>query len=90
MFRLGDPEQERYFFSTMESKYPNGKRSNRATTSGFWKASGLEKQIVDSRNKDVVGTKKTLVLYIGKPPKGSKTDWIMHEYKLSNPIQVRN
>ncbi|KAI4336536.1 hypothetical protein L6164_015052 [Bauhinia variegata] len=40
----GDLEQERYFFSTREAKYPNGNR--------------------------------------GKPPHGSRTDWIMHEYRL--------
>ncbi|KVH95734.1 NAC domain-containing protein 83-like [Cynara cardunculus var. scolymus] len=82
----GDSEQERFFFSTMEIKYPNGKRSNRSTLSGYWKATGLDKQIVNSRNNQVVGTKKTLVFYRGKPPTGSKTDWIMHEYRLvANP-----
>ncbi|TYI94459.1 hypothetical protein E1A91_D02G205700v1 [Gossypium mustelinum] len=30
----GHLEQERYFFSTTEAKYPNGNRSNRATFSG--------------------------------------------------------
>lgn len=83
----GDPKQERYFYSNMEIKYPNGKRSNRATTSGYWKATGLDKQIVDSKNKQVAGTKKTLVFYRGKAPIGSKTNWIMHEYKLVNPIE---
>ncbi|KAG4991589.1 hypothetical protein JHK87_025046 [Glycine soja] len=45
---LGDLEQERYFFSTKVAKYPNGNRSNRATNSGYWKATGLDKQIVTS------------------------------------------
>ncbi|KAH1254145.1 NAC domain-containing protein 83 [Glycine max] len=39
---------ERYFFSTKVAKYPNGNRSNRATNSGYWKATGLDKQIVTS------------------------------------------
>ncbi|KAK7295874.1 hypothetical protein RJT34_18788 [Clitoria ternatea] len=80
----GDLEQERYFFSTKEAKYPNGNRSNRATTSGYWKATGLDKQIVTSKGNQVVGMKKTLVFYRGKPPNGSRTDWIMHEYRLLN------
>ncbi|KAJ4711465.1 NAC domain-containing protein [Melia azedarach] len=78
----GDLEQERYFFSTREAKYPNGNRSNRATGSGYWKATGLDKQIVTSRGNQIVGMKKTLVFYRGKPPHGSRTDWIMHEYRL--------
>ncbi|KAF8018380.1 hypothetical protein BT93_H3307 [Corymbia citriodora subsp. variegata] len=79
----GDGEQERYFFSTRESKYPNGNRSNRATVSGYWKATGIDRRIVSSRSHQlVVGLKKTLVFYRGKAPHGSKTDWIMHEYRL--------
>ncbi|XP_007043870.2 PREDICTED: NAC domain-containing protein 83 [Theobroma cacao] len=78
----GDLEQERYFFSTREAKYPNGNRSNRATVSGYWKATGIDKQIITSRSNQVVGMKKTLVFYRGKPPHGSRTDWIMHEYRL--------
>ncbi|CAN1137210.1 NAC domain-containing protein 83 [Linum perenne] len=80
----GDLEQERYFFSTKEAKYPNGNRSNRATGSGYWKATGIDKQIVGSKSggNHVVGMKKTLVFYRGKPPHGARTDWIMHEYRL--------
>ncbi|XP_057949690.1 NAC domain-containing protein 83 [Malania oleifera] len=88
----GDREQERYFFSTREAKYPNGNRSNRATCSGYWKATGIDKPIVCSRsiniNNQVVGMKKTLVFYRGKPPHGSRTDWIMHEYRLSSAAQA--
>ncbi|KAG2702804.1 hypothetical protein I3843_06G100700 [Carya illinoinensis] len=80
----GDLEQEKYFFSTREAKYPNGNRSNRATGSGYWKATGIDKQIVTSRGKQVVGMKKTLVFYRGKPPHGSRTNWIMHEYRFVN------
>jgi hypothetical protein len=28
--------------------------------------------------------KKALVFYRGKPPKGLKTNWIMHEYRLQD------
>ncbi|XP_047967968.1 NAC domain-containing protein 83 [Salvia hispanica] len=78
----GDSDKERYFFSTKEAKYPTGNRSNRATVSGYWKATGLDKQIVGT-SRQVVGMKKTLVFYRGKPPKGGRTDWIMHEYRLT-------
>ncbi|KAB2087707.1 hypothetical protein ES319_A04G122600v1 [Gossypium barbadense] len=78
----GDLEQERYFFSTREAKYPNTNRSNRATISGYWKATGIDKQIVTSRSNQAVGMKKTLVFYRGKAPNGCRTDWIMHEYRV--------
>ncbi|KAJ8900562.1 hypothetical protein K2173_025339 [Erythroxylum novogranatense] len=32
----------------------------------------------------VIGWKKALVFYFGKPPNGEKTSWIMHEYTLRN------
>ncbi|KAL2903795.1 NAC domain-containing protein 83 [Bienertia sinuspersici] len=80
----GDKGQERYFFSTREAKYPNGNRSNRATVSGYWKATGKDKAVVAGLKSTplIVGMKKTLVFYRGKPPHGSRTDWIMHEYRL--------
>ncbi|XP_010549298.1 PREDICTED: NAC domain-containing protein 83-like isoform X2 [Tarenaya hassleriana] len=79
----GDLGSERYFFSTREAKYPNGNRSNRATGSGYWKATGIDKRIIaGSRGNKVLGMKKTLVFYRGKPPNGTRTDWILHEYRL--------
>ena len=88
VFNIGDMENERYFFSTREAKYPNGNRSNRATLSGYWKATGTDKQIVSSKTNNnqqvVVGMKKLLVFYQGRPPSGTRTNWIMHEYRLAN------
>ncbi|XP_047308608.1 NAC domain-containing protein 83-like [Impatiens glandulifera] len=79
----GDSEKkERYFFSKKEAKYPNGNRSNRSTNSGYWKATGIDKRIVSSKENQLVGMKKTLVFYRGKPPHGNKTNWIMHEFRL--------
>jgi hypothetical protein len=73
-------ENEWYFFSPRERKYPNGVRPNRATLSGYWKATGTDKGI-NSGSKQI-GVKKSLVFYKGRPPKGIKTNWIMHEYRL--------
>ncbi|KAH7570073.1 hypothetical protein JRO89_XS05G0040600 [Xanthoceras sorbifolium] len=75
-------ENEWYFFTPRDRKYPNGIRPNRATVSGYWKATGTDKAIYSGSK--YVGTKKALVFYKGKPPKGIKTDWIMHEYRLSD------
>ncbi|CAH8348273.1 unnamed protein product [Eruca vesicaria subsp. sativa] len=73
-------ENEWYFFSPRERKYPNGVRPNRAAVSGYWKATGTDKVIHSGSSN--VGVKKALVFYKGRPPKGIKTDWIMHEYRL--------
>ncbi|GAB2284551.1 NAC domain-containing protein [Dionaea muscipula] len=76
-------EKEWYFFSPRDRKYPNGSRPNRVAGSGYWKATGTDKLIMTEGRK--VGIKKALVFYIGKAPKGTKTNWIMHEYRLSQP-----
>ncbi|KAF5745041.1 NAC domain-containing protein 2-like [Tripterygium wilfordii] len=74
-------EKEWYFFSPRDRKYPNGSRPNRAAGTGYWKATGADKPI--GRPK-ALGIKKALVFYAGKAPKGIKTNWIMHEYRLAN------
>jgi hypothetical protein len=74
-------EKEWYFFSSRERKYPNGSRPNRAAGRGYWKATGADKPIGKPKT---VGIKKALVFYAGKAPKGDKTNWIMHEYRLAD------
>ncbi|TQE12778.1 hypothetical protein C1H46_001651 [Malus baccata] len=79
--KIGSGDQnEWYFFSHKDKKYPTGHRSNRATKAGFWKATGRDKAIY--RGKFLVGMRKTLVFYKGRAPNGQKSDWIMHEYRL--------
>ncbi|CAN6887229.1 unnamed protein product [Brassica oleracea] len=76
-------EKESYFFCKRGRKYRNSIRPNRVTGSGFWKATGIDKPIYsDGPSKAVIGLKKTLVYYIGSAGKGSKTDWMMHEFRL--------
>uniref|UniRef100_A0A453J1V8 NAC domain-containing protein n=1 Tax=Aegilops tauschii subsp. strangulata TaxID=200361 RepID=A0A453J1V8_AEGTS len=78
---IGYEEQnEWYFFSFKDRKYPTGTRTNRATMAGFWKATGRDKA-VHERSR-LIGMRKTLVFYKGRAPNGQKTDWIMHEYRL--------
>ncbi|KAH0452778.1 hypothetical protein IEQ34_017102 [Dendrobium chrysotoxum] len=73
---------EWFFFSPRDRKYPNGVRPNRATTAGYWKATGTDKPIISVGGVQCIGVKKALVFYKGKPPKGIKTDWVMQEYRL--------
>ncbi|MQL84899.1 hypothetical protein Taro_017409 [Colocasia esculenta] len=74
-------EKEWYFFSPRDRKYPNGSRPNRAAGAGYWKATGADKPIGKPKP---VAIKKALVFYAGKAPKGEKTNWIMHEYRLAD------
>ncbi|KAL3501317.1 hypothetical protein ACH5RR_035766 [Cinchona calisaya] len=78
-------EKNWYFFTPRDKKYLNGTRPSRAAGDGYWKATGADKDIMAKPgDKEVVGVRKTLVFYRGKPPKGFKTDWIMHEYRVKN------
>lgn len=61
------------------------------TGSGFWKATGIDKPIYSNggEGNDCVGLKKTLVYYRGSAGKGTKTDWMMHEFRLPSNIDTK-
>ncbi|KAL6527697.1 hypothetical protein OROMI_029508 [Orobanche minor] len=77
---------EWYFFSFRDRKYATGCRTNRATTSGYWKATGKDRVVLNPSTRAVVGMRKTLVFYKNRAPNGIKTGWIMHEFRLENPL----
>ncbi|CAH8334438.1 unnamed protein product [Eruca vesicaria subsp. sativa] len=89
MAKMG--EREWYFYSLRDRKYPTGLRTNRATTAGYWKATGKDKEIFSGGGGGaLVGMKKTLVFYKGRAPRGLKSKWVMHEYRFETDLSHRH
>ncbi|KAI4967290.1 hypothetical protein ZWY2020_028767 [Hordeum vulgare] len=78
-------DSEWYFFSPRDSKYTNGIRPNRH-------GPAIGRPPTDKPIHDATGRcrPRRLVFYKGRCPKGTKTAWIMHEYRRHRPPAVVN
>ncbi|OIW14770.1 hypothetical protein TanjilG_05391 [Lupinus angustifolius] len=83
-------EREWYLLSMRDRKYPTGLRTNRATGAGYWKATGKDKEVYNASSGALLGMKKTLVFYTGRAPRGEKTKWVMHEYRLDAHFSIHS
>ncbi|KAK4264758.1 hypothetical protein QN277_025889 [Acacia crassicarpa] len=73
-----------YFFCPREKKYASGARMNRATEFGYWKTTGRDRPV--HHENRVVGMIKTLIFHRGRAPKGDRTNWVMHEFRLEDQV----
>ncbi|XP_065880805.1 disease resistance protein RPV1-like isoform X2 [Euphorbia lathyris] len=73
--KLKTRNDEWYFYSRVYKKY-----AKRATERGYWKMTGKDRSV--HCNSQLVGMKKTLVYHLGRPPRGERTNWVMHEFRL--------
>lgn len=77
-----------YFFCPSHIQNTSSRRRSRATDGGFWKTTGVDKPVYhDSR---IVGKRKSLVFHNGRAPKAERTDWVIHEFRLEDPLADPN
>ncbi|KAI4346464.1 hypothetical protein L6164_007358 [Bauhinia variegata] len=68
VWKLKSKDLKWYFYATLDRKYANSSRTNRATDRGYWKTTGKDRPVFEgSRN---FGMKNTLVYHYGRAPNG--------------------
>ncbi|KAL3718338.1 hypothetical protein ACJRO7_003467 [Eucalyptus globulus] len=75
-----EDREQWFFFAPLQEREARGGRPSRSMATGYWKATGSAGYVHSSDNK-VIGVKKSMVFYVGKPPTGRKTQWKLNEYR---------
>ncbi|XP_030522411.1 NAC domain-containing protein 90-like [Rhodamnia argentea] len=84
-----EDKEQWFFFAPMQESEARGGRPSRSTAVGYWKATGSPGYVYSSDSK-VIGTKKSMVFYVGKAPTGKKTKWKLNECRALETISPPN
>ncbi|KAL2455729.1 NAC domain-containing protein [Abeliophyllum distichum] len=80
-----NPKKEWFFFTLRGRKYKDESILNRVVGDGYWElVIGADETI--KQNGETLGFRKTFQFYKGKHPNGDETSWIMHEFRVTNPL----
>ncbi|OIV96443.1 hypothetical protein TanjilG_09870 [Lupinus angustifolius] len=85
--------EKRYFFSITRRPVLVNMHEQIAASSGYWRTKGRTKEIVISGNDQLIGIKNMFVFWEGRDTIQTKTNWVMHEFRLThrttpNQLQV--
>jgi hypothetical protein len=80
--------KDEWYFYHRNYYQPNSMRLNRRAGCGYWKSTGAGKPIHSTVTGESVGVKNALVFYKGRPPTGTKSNWIMYEYRLADSTNM--
>ncbi|KAM1125709.1 hypothetical protein FF1_040979 [Malus domestica] len=75
-------DDEWYFYNRPIYKKNSRNEVERATATGFWKSTGKEKIVKDRDNK-IIGKKRILTFRQGRGRNAPITNWVMHEFSIS-------
>lgn len=84
---LDDVEGKWFFFCPCDARHLRGSRRTRTTASGFWKSTGPDTHVRSRASGHVVGLKKTLVFYLRDQQRHTRTEWVMHEFRLQDDVK---
>ncbi|KAH1090518.1 hypothetical protein J1N35_017775 [Gossypium stocksii] len=77
-----------YIFTPRFKKTRDTKlRPDRRTPNGYWYTTGVDKAISVEGSTNPVALKNFLDFYEGNRPDSTKTEWKMHEYRLTDAVK---
>lgn len=77
-----------YIFTPRHKKTRATKlRVDRRTPNGFWRTIGVGEDIKPEGCRNPVASKNVLDFYESNRPGGTRTEWKMHEYRLTDDVK---